>query len=57
MIGTIIARKAVAKAFKALSNHDLAGFMSAWRDDGILTYPGEIKVTLLREVRCIEYAR
>jgi len=22
-----------------------------------LTYPGEIKVTLLREVRCIEYAR
>ena len=42
MIGTIIARKAVAKAFKALGNHDLAGFMSAWRDDGILTYPGEI---------------
>jgi len=22
-----------------------------------LTYPGEVKVTLLREVRCIEYAR
>jgi len=22
-----------------------------------MTYPGEIKVTLLREVRCIEYAR
>jgi ketosteroid isomerase-like protein len=42
MIGTIIARKAVAKAFKALSNHDLKGFMSAWRDDGVLTYPGEI---------------
>ena len=42
MIGTIIARKAVARAFKALSNHDLEGFMSAWRDDGALTYPGEI---------------
>jgi len=22
-----------------------------------LTYPGEVKVTLLREVRCIEFAR
>ena len=22
-----------------------------------MTYPGEIKVTLLRELRCIEYAR
>jgi ribonuclease Y len=22
-----------------------------------MTYPGEIKVTLLREVRCVEYAR
>jgi ribonuclease Y len=22
-----------------------------------LTYPGEIKVTLLRELRCIEYAK
>jgi ribonuclease Y len=22
-----------------------------------MTYPGEIQVTLLREVRCIEYAR
>ena len=22
-----------------------------------LTYPGEVKVTLLREIRCIEYAR
>ena len=42
MIGAIIARKAVAKAFRALSNHDLAGFMSAWRDDGVLIYPGEM---------------
>ena len=42
MIGTIIARKSVSRAFQALSNHDLEGFMSAWRDDGVLTYPGEI---------------
>ncbi|MFA6234982.1 MAG: nuclear transport factor 2 family protein [Bacteroidota bacterium] len=42
MIGAIIARKAVDKAFRALSNHDLAGFMSAWREDGVLIYPGEI---------------
>jgi len=42
MIGTIIARKAVDKAFRALSNHDVEGFMSAWRDDGVLIYPGEM---------------
>jgi uncharacterized protein len=42
MIGAIIARKAVDKAFRALSNHDLDGFMSAWRDDGVLIYPGEM---------------
>jgi ketosteroid isomerase-like protein len=42
MIGTLIARKAVRKAFQALSNHDLDGFMSAWRDDGVLIYPGEM---------------
>ena len=42
MIGAIIARKAAEKAFQALSNHDLTGFMSAWRDDGVLIYPGEI---------------
>jgi ketosteroid isomerase-like protein len=42
MIGAIIARMAVDKAFRALSNHDLEGFMSNWRDDGDLTYPGEM---------------
>jgi ketosteroid isomerase-like protein len=42
MIGAIIARKAVDNAFRAMSNHDLDGFMSAWRDDGVLIYPGEI---------------
>ena len=42
MIGAIIARKAVYKAFQNLNNHDLEGFMSAWRDDGVFTYPGDI---------------
>jgi ketosteroid isomerase-like protein len=42
MIGTIVAKKAVAKAFRDLSNHNLEGFMSAWRDDGVLIYPGEM---------------
>jgi uncharacterized protein len=42
MIGAVIARKAAARAFRALSNHDLAGFMSAWRDDGVLIYPGDM---------------
>ena len=42
MIGAIIARKAADKAFRALSNHDLAGFISSWRDDGVLIYPGEM---------------
>jgi ketosteroid isomerase-like protein len=42
MIGAIIARKAIAGAFEALNRHDLAKFMSAWRDDGMFIYPGEI---------------
>jgi ribonuclease Y len=25
--------------------------------EGEMTYPGEIQVTLLREVRCVEYAK
>jgi len=42
MIGAIIAKKAIAGAFEALNRHDLAKFMSAWRDDGVFIYPGEI---------------
>ena len=42
MIGTIIARRAVARSFLALNNHDLATFMKPWRDDGEFIYPGEI---------------
>ncbi len=42
MIGTLVAKKALAKAFDALNRHDLPTFMSAWRDDGVFVYPGEI---------------
>lgn len=42
MIGALVARKAVAKAFHAMNRHDLATFMSAWRDDGVFIYPGQI---------------
>lgn len=42
MIGALIGRKAVAGAFDALNRHDLPRFMSAWRDDAVFIYPGEI---------------
>lgn len=42
MIGAIVARKAIAGAFEAMNRHDLVKFMSAWREDGIFVYPGEI---------------
>jgi len=42
MIGALLARKAVAGAFSALDRHDLPQFMSAWREDGVFVYPGEI---------------
>ena len=42
MIGAVIARKAIRGAFEALNRHDLALFMSGWRDDGVFIYPGDI---------------
>ena len=42
MIGAIIAKKAIANSFEAMNRHDLSGFMSSWRDDGVFIYPGEI---------------
>ena len=42
MIGALVARKASAGSFEAMNRHDLTGFMSAWRDDGVFIYPGEI---------------
>jgi ketosteroid isomerase-like protein len=42
MIGALIARKAIAHAFDAMNRHDLQEFMSAWREDGVFVYPGDI---------------
>jgi ketosteroid isomerase-like protein len=42
MIGALVAKKAIALAFEAMNRHDLPKFMSAWRDDGVFIYPGEI---------------
>ena len=42
MIGTLLAKWKIASAFKALNQHDLAKFMSGWRDDGVFIYPGDI---------------
>jgi ketosteroid isomerase-like protein len=42
MIGAVVAKKAIAEAFEAMNRHDLSGFMSGWRDDGVFIYPGEI---------------
>lgn len=42
MIGTILARRALADAFAALNHRDLPKFMASWRDDGAFIYPGDI---------------
>jgi ketosteroid isomerase-like protein len=42
MIGALVAKKALADSFNALNRHDLPKFMTAWRDDGMFIYPGEI---------------
>jgi ketosteroid isomerase-like protein len=42
MIGALVAKKALADTFDALNRHDLPKFMSAWRDDGVFIYPGDI---------------
>jgi ketosteroid isomerase-like protein len=42
MIGALIAKKALAKAFEAMNRHDLKKFMSAWHDDAAFIYPGDI---------------
>lgn len=42
MIGTLMSKKAIAGAFEALNQHDLAKFMSGWRDDGVFIFPCDI---------------
>jgi len=42
MIGTLIAKKALAGAFDALNRRDLQAFMAPWREDASFIFPGEI---------------
>jgi ketosteroid isomerase-like protein len=42
MIGTLMAKRAIAGAYEAMNRHDLARFMLGWRDDGVFIYPGDI---------------
>jgi uncharacterized protein (TIGR02246 family) len=42
MIGAIIAKKAIAASFDAMNRHNLSKFMSAWREDAVFVYPGDI---------------
>ncbi|MFO7742682.1 MAG: nuclear transport factor 2 family protein [Anaerolineae bacterium] len=42
MIGTLMAKRAIAGAFDALNAHDLEQFMAGWREDGMFVFPGDI---------------
>lgn len=42
MVGALLAKRAVANAFKAMNRHDLHAFMSGWREDGAFVYPGAL---------------
>jgi uncharacterized protein (TIGR02246 family) len=42
MIGTLIAKRKIPDAFKALNRHDLEEFMDGWAEDATFVYPGDI---------------
>lgn len=42
MIGTIIAKKTLRKAYMDLNNHNLDEFIAGWHEEAVFTYPGEI---------------
>ena len=45
MIGALIAKNKVSSAFDALNRRDFSAFLSAWRDDCVFIYPGDISVS------------
>ena len=45
MIGALIAKNKVSSAFDALNRRDFSAFLSAWRDDCVFVYPGDISVS------------
>lgn len=42
MIGTLMAKRAIAGAFDALNARDLERFIAGWHEDGVFVYPGDI---------------
>jgi len=49
--------KGVENAYAIQAGREIRVIVSADKVEGEMTYPGEIQVTLLREVRCVEYAK
>ena len=45
MIGAIIAKKNVRAGLEALNKRDVTTFMSAWADDAVWNYPGDLPVS------------
>ena len=39
MIGSLIAKKTLAKSFQYLNDGDLTSFMSVWADEGVFEFP------------------
>ena len=45
MIGTIIAKQSVYKAYQYLNGRDLTVFLADWLDEATFTYPGNLSVS------------
>lgn len=42
MIGTWMAKRAIADAFEAMNQQDVDRFLANWRDDAVFVFPGDI---------------
>jgi len=45
MIGAIIAKKKVRSGLEALNRRDVSTFLSAWAEDAVWNYPGDLPVS------------
>jgi len=45
MIGALIIKRKVSSAFEALNRRDMSGFLSAWKDDALFVYHGNISAS------------
>jgi len=45
MIGAIIAKKSVRAGLEALNRRDVSTFLSAWAEDAVWSYPGELPIS------------